>query len=329
MSGPPSAPTITHRGVTEVRAVAEASRTAQITASPIALTIDLLGDRLTVAVLREAFVDHVRRFSRWIDLTGAPPAVLTSRLNALVDAGLMVRRQQSTGIDRYDYLLTDLGLTTWEFLVSVWSWQREWSPEGSLQPELVHLPCGHRGPPELVCRHCSRSVRVRDVELDMDPNSLVLAGRSGRRRSTRNTPQLPRADLQFTEVMEAIGDRWSALVTGLALAGVSRFGEFQSILKISPTTLSERLLRLSNVDILTRGDGLREYALTPRGRALFSIFAFQLAWTRRAQPDNADPGLTLRHRLCDAPWLDPALRCRGCSAVMTRTSVQFERSLLP
>jgi DNA-binding HxlR family transcriptional regulator len=312
--------------LTGVKPVVEVAETTEAQASPIALTIDLLGDRLTVAILREAFVDHVRRFSRWIELTGAPPAVLTSRLSALVEAGLMVREPQSAGLDRYDYLLTDLGLATWEFLVSVWSWQREWSPEGSLQPEMVHVDCGHRGPPELMCRHCHRTVKLRDVDLQMDPQSLVIAGRSGRRRSTRNATQLPRADLQFTEVMEAIGDRWSSLVTGLALAGVSRFGEFQSILKISPTTLSERLLRLTNVGILTRGDSLRDYALTPRGRALFPIFAFQLAWTQRAHPDSADLGLNLRHRTCEATSLDPALRCRGCNAEMTRTSVHFETS---
>jgi DNA-binding HxlR family transcriptional regulator len=307
-------------------AVVEAVDTAAVSPSPIAQTIDLLGDRLTVSILRDAFVDHVRRFSQWIDLTGAPPAVLTTRLAALVDAGLMVREARSAGVDRHEYLLTSLGLATWEFLVSVWSWQREWSPQGTLQPELVHLDCGHRGPPELMCLHCSRTVRRRDTYLEMDPNSLVLAGRSGRRRSTRNTPELPRADLQFTEVMEAIGDRWSALVTGLALSGVSRFGEFQSILRISPTTLTERLMRLTNVGILTRGDGERDYALTPRGGALFPIFAFQIAWTKLAHPASDGLGLVLRHRNCGDQSLVPALRCRGCEQVMTRTSVHFEGS---
>jgi DNA-binding HxlR family transcriptional regulator len=311
-----------------VKAVVDAASTAAGSPSPIAQTIDLLGDRLTVSILREAFVDHVRRFSQWIDLTGAPPAVLTSRLNALVEAGLMVREPRSAGLDRHDYLLTDLGLATWEFLVSVWSWQREWSPEGSLQPELVHLDCGHRGPPELMCRHCSRTIKLRDTYLEMDPSSLVVAGRSGRRRSTRKTAELPRADLQFTEVMEAIGDRWSALVTGLALSGVSRFGEFQSILKISPTTLTERLMRLTSVQMLTRGSGEREYALTPRGRALFPIFAFQLAWTDLAHPNTDGLGLVVRHRDCDSPSLAPAFRCRGCDRVMTRTSLHFEATPL-
>ncbi|MDH6281825.1 winged helix-turn-helix transcriptional regulator [Prescottella agglutinans] len=293
--------------------------------SPVAQTIDLLGDRLTVAVLRDAFVDHVRRFSQWIDRSGAPPAVLSSRLNALVDAGLMERRPQSGGHERHDYMLTDLGLATWEFLVSVWSWQREWSADGLLQPEMVHVDCGHRGPPELVCRHCGETVRPRDARLEMDRDSLGLVARGSRRRSTRNSPALSRADLQFTEVMEAIGDRWSALVTGLALSGVRRFGEFQSILKISPTTLTERLARLSDVQILARSEGGREYVLTPRGRALFPIFAFLLAWTLTAHPGVSPEqlGPKLRHDGC-GNWLQPALRCRGCDVDLQRTSVIFE-----
>ncbi len=305
-------------------AVVDEAGTA-VAPSPVAQTIDLLGDRLTVAVLRDAFVDHVRRFSQWIDRTGAPPAVLSSRLNALVDAGLMERRPQSGGHERHDYMLTDLGLSTWEFLVSVWSWQREWSADGLLQPEMVHVDCGHRGPPELVCGHCGEAVKPRDARLEMDRDSLVLVARSSRRRSTRNSPALSRADLQFTEVMEAIGDRWSALVTGLALSGVRRFGEFQSILKISPTTLTERLARLSDVQILTRGEGGRDYVLTPRGRALFPIFAFLLAWTLTAHPGvSAEQlGPKLRHDGC-GNLLRPALRCRGCDVDLQRTTVVFE-----
>jgi DNA-binding HxlR family transcriptional regulator len=305
--------------------VVPVSRGAGIEPSPVAQTIDLLGDRLTVAILRDAFVDHIRRFSQWIDRTGAPPAVLSSRLTALVDAGLMERRPQEGAYDRHDYLLTDLGLATWEFLVSVWSWQREWSRDGLLQPELVHTDCGHRGPPELACRACGERVGSRDVRVEVDPESLVLAAGGGRRRSTRSSPALSRADLQFTVVMEAIGDRWSALVTGFALSGVRRFGEFQSLLKISPTTLTERLTRLCEVQVLRREENGREYVLTPRGRALFPIFACQLAWTTLAHPGvPADRlGPRLRHVEC-GNWLEPALRCRGCDTILERTTVAFE-----
>lgn len=293
--------------------------------SPAARTIDLLGDRLTIVILRYAFVDHVRRFSQWIELTDAPPAVLTSRLNTLVDAGLMERRPQDSAYDRQDYILTELGLATWQFLVSVWTWQREWSAEGLLQPELVHPHCGHRGPPEFACRACGRRVRSRDTELVVNADALVVAVRGTRRRSTRSAPGLDRADLQFTVVMEAIGDRWSALVTGFALAGVRRFSAFQSLLKISPTTLTERLTRLCAAQVLRREPSGGEYMLTPRGRALFPIFACQLAWTKAAYPDVPDDrlGPRLRHTEC-ASWLEPALRCRGCDAVLERTDIAFE-----
>lgn len=298
---------------------------AAVESSPVARTIDLLGDRLTVAILRDAFVDHTRRFSQWIERTGAPPAVLSSRLGALVDAGLMERRPQDGAYDRHDYLLTDLGLATWEFLVSVWTWQREWSADGLLQPELVHAACGHRGPPELACRACGCRVGSRDVRLEVNADSLVVAARGSRRRSTRSASVPTRADLQFTVVMEAIGDRWSALVTGFALSGVRRFGEFQTLLKISPTTLTERLTRLCEVQVLRREEGGREYVLTPRGRALFPIFACQLAWTKTAYPGVPveQLGPRLRHAGC-GNWLEPALRCRGCDAMLERTTVVFE-----
>jgi len=293
-------------------------------ASPVAQTIDLLGDRVTMAILRDAFTDHVRRFGEWLDRTGAPPAVLTSRLNALVDAGLMRRAPQPGGYDRHDYLLTDLGLATWELLVAVWTWQREWSADGLLQPELVHIPCGHRGPPELICGHCGLVTRARDAHTEMDKGALVLAGK-GWRRPTRGTAQVSRADLQFTEVMEAIGDRWSTLVTGLALSGVRRFGEFRSILEISPTTLTERLSRLTDAGMIARAEGDREYTMTPRGRALFPIFAFQVAWARLAHPDVplTQLGPSLHHDACGRVFA-PAWRCRGCEATLARTSVRFE-----
>ncbi|MGC0362231.1 DNA-binding HxlR family transcriptional regulator [Rhodococcus sp. 27YEA15] len=293
--------------------------------SPIATTIDLLGDRLTVAILRDAFVDRIHRFGEWIDRTGAPPAVLSARLVALTESGLMERRPQLGGYDRHDYVLTGLGLATWEFLVSVWTWQREWSVDGLLQPEMVHVDCGRRGPPEMVCGHCRSKVRTQDARLEVNPDLLVTATGGSRRRSTRSSPALSRADLQFTEVMEAIGDRWSAMVTGLSLSGVRRFGEFQSVLRISPTTLTERLTRLCEAKILTRIEGGREYALTPRGRALFPIFAFLLAWTQTAHPDVPPEllGPRLRHHDCGA-WLEPTLSCRGCDTVLDRTSIAFE-----
>uniref|UniRef100_UPI002453E277 winged helix-turn-helix transcriptional regulator n=1 Tax=Nocardia brasiliensis TaxID=37326 RepID=UPI002453E277 len=150
----------------------EPSAAASPAAHPVAATFDLLGDRLTLTILRHAFVDRTRRFNQWIERTGAAPAVLTARLGSLVDAGVFVRVPQPGAPDRFDYLLTDLGLATWEILVSVWGWQREWTAAGALHPELVHDECGHRGPPVLLCRGCGHPVTARDTEVTLGDDAL-------------------------------------------------------------------------------------------------------------------------------------------------------------
>lgn len=284
----------------------------------VAATFDLLGDRLTLTILRHAFVDHARRFTQWAERTGAPPAVLTARLAALVDSGVLERG------DGPEYRLTERGLGTWEILVCVWSWQREWTAEWAVLPEFLHTGCGHRGPPVLMCRGCGRDVTTHDTEVELDPDALWQLT-SGRRRSGRTG--IPAGDdARFDEIMEAIGDRWSAAVTGLALAGVRRFSDFRAALDMSPTTLTERLTRLVEAGVLERSeDGSRDYRLTPRGRALFGVFAFLLAWSAHAHPDAPEPGLRIRHKECGAV-LVPALRCRGCDAVLGRRDVRFEPS---
>ncbi|MDV3220451.1 helix-turn-helix domain-containing protein [Intrasporangium sp.] len=290
---------------------------------PVTATFDLLGDRLTLAILRSAFLNQTRRFGQWLKETGAPPAMLSERLNTLVEQGLLLKEEASS--TRGEYLLTEKGLSVWPILVALWNWQREWSAEGALQPELVHDLCGHRGPTVPMCTCCGETVTPRDTRVELQPGVLASATTSGRRRSSRAPKDaVQSADFQFTEIMEVIGDRWSATVTGLALAGVRRFSEFRRTSGASPATLSERLSRLSRVGILVSGqdEPTREYRLTPRGRALFGVFVFLLDWSRVANP-GVTPALHVVHERC-GQVLAPAHRCRGCGVQLTRVAVRFE-----
>lgn len=303
-----------------------AERDLSSTVNPVAATLDLLGDRLTLALLGHAFVSGTTRFNQWLELTGAPSSVLTDRLHSLAAAGVLERSPQA-GSDRHEYLLTELGTATWPILVCIWSWQREWTPEGAWQPDLVHDGCGHRGPAVVRCGSCRGVVTTHDTDIEMDAAAIWTVTSGARRRSTRvpagNTVS---ADMQFNAVMEAMGDRWSGAITGLALAGARRFGEFRSALDISPTTLTDRLARLCDAQILAHpSDSERQYRLTHRGRALFAVFVFLIRWSTQAYPEAAGP-LRILHRDCGA-ILDPELQCRGCDGHVDMHTARIEPML--
>ena len=82
--------------------------------------------------------------------------------------------------------------------------------------------------------------------------------------------------------LETIGERWSLLIVRDLLAGPRRFGELRrSLAAITPKALSARLRALETDGIVTREVvGEREvwYRLTPKGRALESVFDALLVW---------------------------------------------------
>lgn len=81
--------------------------------------------------------------------------------------------------------------------------------------------------------------------------------------------------------LDIIGDWWSLLIVRDALAGITRFGEFQKHLGIAKNMLTSRLKLLVDEGILQTqpaadGSAWQEYVLTDKGRAL-QIVLFALA----------------------------------------------------
>src|ERR671934_1397249 len=71
-------------------------------------TLELIGERWTLLILREAFFG-VRRFGQLARNLGIPRPTLSSRLRTLVDAGLLERVLYARDPDRHEYRLTPAG----------------------------------------------------------------------------------------------------------------------------------------------------------------------------------------------------------------------------
>ena len=128
----------------------------------IQLSLDILGDRWTILLLRDAF-RGVRRFDEFRrDLAIARP-VLTDRLKRLVEAGVMERRQYCARPPRFEYRLTPKGMALSPTLVALMRWGDDWLTESAPPTVLVHEPCGHPIDQQFVCWHCDETFTAHDI----------------------------------------------------------------------------------------------------------------------------------------------------------------------
>src|SRR3977135_939066 len=113
----------------------------------IGATVDILGERPTFLVLREAF-NGVRRFDDMQRRTGMPREVLSQRLGRLVDEGLLrkVPYQESGQRRRTEYRLTEKGLDLYPVLVAMMEWGDKYAVDSAGPQALVgHRDCGEPG----------------------------------------------------------------------------------------------------------------------------------------------------------------------------------------
>ncbi|MDA0633390.1 helix-turn-helix domain-containing protein [Nonomuraea sp. MCN248] len=107
-------------------------------------TLDVVGEKWTFLVLREAF-SGVRRFADMQAHTGAPRQVLSARLTRLVEEGLLrkVPYREPGQRQRDEYRLTDKGRDLYPLLVALMHWgDRYLSGEEGPPTLLTHRDCG-------------------------------------------------------------------------------------------------------------------------------------------------------------------------------------------
>ncbi|HSA50587.1 MAG TPA: helix-turn-helix domain-containing protein [Yinghuangia sp.] len=139
----------------------------------LARALELVGERWTLLVVRDVFYG-VRRFSDFQAHLDIPRAVLTARLTALVDAGVLERRRYQESPPRDEYDLTDTGRALWPAIFALAQWALEYVPSasGSVR-EFAHAPCDRVVDRTGVCPDCNRVAPVE--ELEMRPGPGILA----------------------------------------------------------------------------------------------------------------------------------------------------------
>jgi len=90
---------------------------------PVAQTLDLIGERWTILLLRDLLLHGPRRFQDFqASLSGIAPNTLSSRLKAMEDNGLVRRELYSERPPRLEYVLTDKGKSLGPIVKAMREW---------------------------------------------------------------------------------------------------------------------------------------------------------------------------------------------------------------
>ena len=92
---------------------------------PVARSVDLIGDRWSLLIVRDAF-DGVRRFGDFQSGLGVARSVLTNRLKHLVQTGIFEVRPASDGTSYQEYVLTPKGQSLFPVVVAFRQWAEQY-----------------------------------------------------------------------------------------------------------------------------------------------------------------------------------------------------------
>jgi DNA-binding HxlR family transcriptional regulator len=135
----------------------------------VARTLEVVGERWTMLILREAFFG-VRRFGQLARNLNIPRPTLSTRLRTLVDGGLLERVRYAKDPDRYEYQLTDAGRELFPAIVILMQWgDRHMSQPKGPPIVLRHDVCGEVAEPRLDCARCGQEITARNVTPEAGP----------------------------------------------------------------------------------------------------------------------------------------------------------------
>jgi DNA-binding HxlR family transcriptional regulator len=150
-------------------------RTYEGQACSIARSLEVLGERWTLLVLREAF-RRTRRFEDFQRNLGVARNVLTDRLGRLVDEGILRREQYQERPARFEYRLTDKGLALWPVMMTLMQWGDRFYSDTDGPPLVVHhRDCGGAVTDHLTCTKCGAELGPRDVVAEPGPGARAVA----------------------------------------------------------------------------------------------------------------------------------------------------------
>lgn len=153
---------------------------------PLARTLEVVGERWTLMIIRDAFYG-VRRFGDFAIQLGIPRAVLTNRLKSLTQEGVLTREDDGAGV--VEYRLTDKGLALWPAVRALMNWGEAFYSPAGVKRLLRHDLDGGALDGDGRCGECGAVVPVQEIRSEPGPGYRSAGTESDPISSAINTPR--------------------------------------------------------------------------------------------------------------------------------------------
>ncbi|MCF6220792.1 MAG: helix-turn-helix transcriptional regulator [Robiginitomaculum sp.] len=138
--------------------------------SSLATAVNLVGDRWSLLLLSGCFFG-ICRFNQFESFLGINRNLLSSRLDKLVESGLLVRHLYNENPKRYEYQLTDISRELRPIITGLATWgERNFTKEDA-PFAIVHKVCEHKIDVVIHCAECGTHVGNDDIATKINPGA--------------------------------------------------------------------------------------------------------------------------------------------------------------
>jgi DNA-binding HxlR family transcriptional regulator len=138
----------------------------------IARSLEVIGERWTLLIVRDAVIDGMSRFEEFQESLGVASNVLTNRLKLLCDQGVLERVPDLERPGRPKYVPTQKGQELAPILFALMKWGDRHYPTPKGPPRLtLHVGCGGNIGANWHCDRCGKQIGPGELDLQLGPGA--------------------------------------------------------------------------------------------------------------------------------------------------------------
>jgi DNA-binding HxlR family transcriptional regulator len=130
----------------------------------IARSLELVGERWSLLILRNALFAGSTRYSHFQRSLGIATNVLQDRLDGFVEAGIMERRRSSEQPELHEYVLTEKGRDFAPALIALTQWGDKWAAPDGPPIRYRHATCESPISVDVTCATCGDVHDLADIQ---------------------------------------------------------------------------------------------------------------------------------------------------------------------